>query len=172
MKQATLWRRWFLLLLAALLLVACNGEDEVDVEELDSPPEIALLVDGEPVAPFGDIGCWPEQDDGTVDTDAYEEITDICEDAAIPDFGDATFHRFPAGSEIRLALEEPIPERVDLVLSEPDDIFTVESAGESFIDGNILTWEPDVPPGDYILMALGFWPEVGGVTYYYPITLE
>ena len=172
MKRTTRWGRLALLLFIAFLLVGCNGEEEVDVDDLESPPEIVLLLDGEQVGPFGDTVCWPEQEDGTVDTDAYAEITDICEDNAIPMFDDATFSALNVGSEIRLGLEEPLPERLDLVLSYPDDIFAAEAASEFIIDGDVATWSPDVPPGDYILLALGFWPDVGGVTYYFPITIE
>ncbi|MDX1663476.1 MAG: hypothetical protein R3272_06760 [Candidatus Promineifilaceae bacterium] len=172
MKQTTLSSCLLLILIATFLLVGCNGDDEVDVEDLESPPEIVLLMDGEQVAPFGDVVCWPEQEHGVVETDAYDDITEICEDEAIPDFSDAAFSSLPVGSEIRLGLEEPLPDRLDLVLSYPDEIFAAEASSEFIVDGDVAVWSPDVPPGDYILLALGFWPEVGGATYYFPITIE
>lgn len=161
-----------LILLVTLLLVACNS-DEDEAEELEQPPTFYLLQGNERISSVEGVFCWLEEQGDTFDPEEVGGIAEVCDDETIPDFSGADFVTIPAGQAITVEMEEPLPNRVTLSLSSPDDVFLEQSRTIISVDDMIVTWEPDdAAPGDYILVALGFWRDAGGAAYYFPVTLE
>lgn len=157
-------------LLLSVALVACGGDDEqVEPEALESAPEIFLLNEGERLSGQEVAECWPEQTAGTIDT--TEEPVDICEDSVLPTFEGAQFTEIAPGQPLELELQEPLPDRVMLVLANPQDMSAIENYHDNAVQQSTLTWEPEAPAGDYVLAAMGFWENVGGATYYFPVRL-
>lgn len=171
MKRNALLLRLFLTLLVSLFAVACGSEEEA--EDLEQPPPFYLLRDGERIGPYQGIYCWLEEEGDTFDPEEVGGIAEVCEDETIPEFSASDFVVLPAGEPLAIEMEEPLPDRVTLSLSAPDNVFLEQSRTEIAIEDSILTWEPpNVEPGDYIFIALGFWRDPGGGAYYFPITLE
>lgn len=167
------WNRVLLLvaLFMSVVLVGCGGDDEeVDPDTLETAPEIFLMHEGERLSGQEVALCWPEQTGGTVDTN--QDPVNICEDTALPTFDGAQFTEMSLGQPLELELQEPLPDRVVLVLANPDDLSAIENRDENSVEQSILTWEPDVPAGEYVLAAMGFWENVGGATYYFPVSLQ
>ena len=168
-------KNWLWLLLILLLaLTSCDGEDEgqgeADPQDLAEPPQIYLLTAEGRLESFAANYCWQVEAETPADFDAAAER---CGETTMPSFEGAAYTTVAAGESFRLEMEEPLPERVTLALSPPDTIFAETSADENTIEEPILEWTPgDVPPGNYILIALAYWPEAGGAVYYYPVTLE
>lgn len=169
-------KRWTTLLLALLLaltLAACDGDDgEVEPEELAEPPQVYLLTGDGRVSSFAEHYCWNTQADTPADFDA---ATEMCGEGEQPDFVDATYTpvTVSASSPLRLEIEEPLPQRITLALSPPDEIFALATTDDNDPQDAILEWVPEgVGPGDYILVVLAYWGEAGGAVYYYPVTLQ
>lgn len=168
---------WAPLLVAFLFLslAACNSDDRDDrAQALEEPPAIFLVAGEQRIEGLEVASCWPEYTGGTVDLEATgEDPVNVCEDTALPTFEQDQFITLPAGEPLRVALEEPLPDRVSLVLAAPDDMSAIHNEDEVPVENNVVTWEPDeAQPGDYVLAVLGFWEDAGGVTYYFPVTLE
>ncbi|NLF67336.1 MAG: hypothetical protein GX579_22330 [Chloroflexi bacterium] len=169
-KKIWLW----LLLILLLALAACGGEDEgegeADPQDLAEPPQIYLLTEDGRLESFSANYCWQVEAEAPAD---FEAATERCGETTMPTFEGAAYTTVAVGEPFRLEMEEPLPERVTLALSPPDNIFAETSADENTIEEPILVWTPaDVPAGNYILIALAYWPEAGGAVYYYPVTLE
>lgn len=168
-------KNWLSLLLILLLaLAACDGDDEgqgeADPQELAEPPQVYLLTEEGRLSSFAENYCWQVEAEAPADFDA---ATERCGETEMPTFEGATYTTVAGGEPFRLELEEPLPQRVTLALSPPDNVFAETSADENTIEEPILEWTPgDVPPGDYILIALAYWPDAGGAVYYFPVTLE
>lgn len=171
MKRNALLLHLLLISLVSLFVVACGSEEEA--EELEQPPTFYLLRDGERVGPYQGIYCWLEEEGDTFDPEEVGGIAEVCEDETVPDFSASDFVPLPAGEPLAIEMEEPLPDRLTLSLSSPDDIFLEQSSTEISIEDSLVTWEPEgVEPGDYIFIALGHWRDPGGAAYYFPITLE
>lgn len=167
-------RKWLLPILALLLLLvlaACEGEDEEpEPEQLAEPPQIYLLSDEGRMESFAHTYCWQAEADTPAD---FDEATERCGETEMPSFEGAPYTTVTRGEPFRLQMEEPLPERVTLALSPPDNIFAETSADDNTIETAQLEWSPgEVPPGNYILVTLAYWPEAGGAVYYFPVTLE
>jgi hypothetical protein len=165
--------QWLVHLLGLLLLfslAACEGDEETDPQELAEPPQIYLLSEEGRLESFAENYCWQVEADAPADFDA---ATERCGETEMPDFEGAAYTTFAAGEPIRLEMEEPYPQRVTLALSPPDNVFAETSADENTIEGPQLEWIPgQVDPGNYLLIALAYWPDAGGAVYYYPIAIQ
>jgi hypothetical protein len=174
MKNRSLGWNGVLLLVTLLLsmaLVACGGNDEeVEPETLETAPEIFLLHEGERLSGQEVAACWPEQSGGTVDLN--QDPVDICEDSVLPTFEDTQFTQIAPGQPLELELQEPLPDRVALVLANPNDMSAIDNYDENEVQQNTISWQPEVPAGEYVLAAMGFWENVGGATYYFPVSFQ
>lgn len=171
MKRNTLLLRLLLISVLALVVVACSSEEEA--EDLEQPPAFYLVRDGDRLGPYQGTFCWMEEEGDSFDFDEVGGIGEVCEDESVPDFSASDFVVIPAGEPLAIAMEEPLPDRLTLSLSSPDDVFLEQSTTEIAIEDSLVTWEPEnVEPGDYNFIALGFWRDAGGGAYYFPVTLE
>lgn len=169
-------KRWTPLLLALLLLlafVACDeADEETDPEDLAEPPQIYLLTDDGQLSSFAENYCWNTQADTPAD---FDTATEMCGETEQPNFADATYTpvAVTATSPLRVELEEPLPQRVTLALSPPDDIFALATTDNNDPQDTVIEWVPEgLGSGDYILVVLAYWGEAGGAVYYYPVTLQ
>ena len=171
MKRNTLFTRIFLLLFVSLLFAACDSGPEA--EDLEEPPTVYLLQNGERIGAYEGIFCWLEEEGDSFNPEDVGGIAEVCEDETVPAFDDADFVSLSAGEPIAVEVEEPLPDRMTLSLSRPDDVFLEQSRTDVAVSDAIVSWEAeDVEPGDYILIALGFWRDAGGAAYYFPVTVE
>jgi hypothetical protein len=166
--------RWTALLLALLLLLvlaACCGDDgDTQPEELDEPPQVYLLTGEGRVGSFAEHYCWQVVAETP---DDFDSAVATCGETEQPDFTTASYTPVSATAPLRVEMEEPLPNRITLALSTPDRIFAVASTDTSDPQSSTLEWIPEgAEPGDYILIALAYWWDVGGAVYYYPITLQ
>jgi hypothetical protein len=173
MKPMNRWMTLVIALLLVLVLVACDeGNDEADPETLAEPPQVYLLTDEGPVASAHEHYCWNTQADTPADFDA---ATEMCSQVEQPDFTSFVYTpvAITENTPLRVELEEPLPERITLALSSPNEIFALATTDDNNPQETIVEWVPDgISAGDYILVALAYWGDAGGAAYYYPITVQ
>ena len=142
-------RIFALIVLMAVSLTGCG-------EDIDSPPLIYLVANGELVDGFQSSYCWDSGKDGT-----------LCMDTAAPYFESST--PLDASAPIRFQLDTPLPEKVILSISKEvlgKSIFSETIPASEFID-----WSPAVAPGEYIIYVHAKW-KPGEVTYWFSVLLE
>jgi hypothetical protein len=142
-------RTFALIVLTAFLLTSCGSD-------IDSPPLIYLVANGELVDGFQSSYCWNQ---GIGES--------ICKDTVEPYFESST--RLNANSPIQFQLDTPLPNEVTIAISKEvlgESIFSEMMPASESID-----WSPAVAPGKYIIYVHGKWKQ-GEVTYWFSVLLE
>lgn len=137
-------------LLITMLLVSCGGSN------VDSPPLVYLIQEGELMDGFQSSYCW---DDGAGPA--------LCVDSIEPYFDETI--RIPANASIDLQLDSPLPDSLTLSLSR--EVFGDTLLSESVPVAELVSWSPAVDAGEYILTVGAKWPQ-GDVAYWFSILLE
>ena len=142
-------RIFALIVLAACLLTGCGSD-------IDSPPLIYLVANGELVDGFQSSYCWDSGTDGT-----------LCMDTVAPHFESSI--PLDAGAPIRFQLDTPLPNEVTFLIRK-------EVSGETILSKRMpvsetITWSPTVVPGTYVLAMHARWKQ-GEVTYWFSVLLE
>ncbi len=138
-----------LIVLTVIFLASCGGN-------LDSPPLVYLVADGDLVDGFQSSYCW-DQGVGAM----------ICVDTIEPYFDETT--HLPANAPIRFQLDTPLPNEVKISISE--ELFGETILSESLSPAEIIDWSPAVPPGEYIVDVHVSWKQ-GDVAYWFSVLLE
>lgn len=138
-----------LIVLTATLLAGCGGN-------LDSPPLVYLVTDGDLVDGFQSSYCWDGGLGGT-----------ICVDSIEPYFDETT--HLPASAPIRFQFDTPLPDEVTISISE--ELFGETILSESISPSDFIDWSPAVAPGEYIIDVHTSW-EQGEVSYWFSVLLE
>ena len=142
-------RIFALIVLTAVLLTGCGGN-------VDSPPLIYLVANGELVDGFQSSYCW-DQGIGAA----------ICVDTVEPYFESST--PLDAGAPIQFQLDSPLPDMVTLSIST--EVFGDTIFSETMPVSEIIKWSPAVAPGEYIINVHANWKQ-GDVTYWFSVSLE
>ncbi|MBC8333854.1 MAG: hypothetical protein ISR59_02800 [Anaerolineales bacterium] len=138
-----------LIVLTVIFLASCGGN-------LDSPPLVYLVADGDLVDGFQSSYCW---DQGVGAT--------ICVDTIEPYFDETT--HLPANAPIRFQFDTPLPNEVKISISE--ELFGETIFSESLSPAEIIDWSPAVPPGEYVIDIHVSWKQ-GAVAYWFSIVIE
>ena len=136
-------------ILTALVVSGCGGN-------LDSPPLVYLVGNGNSINGFQSSYCWDRGVSGT-----------LCVDTMEPYFEESI--RLSAGEPIRFQFDTPLPDEVTISISE--ELFGDSIVTESLPPSEIIDWSPGISPGDYIIDVNTSWKQ-GNVTYWFSITLE
>ena len=139
----------FLFVLTATLLAGCGSN-------LDSPPLVYLVRNGNLIDGFQSSYCWDQGVGGT-----------ICVDTMEPYFEETI--RLSADEPIRFQFDTPLPDEVTISISE--ELFGASIQTESLPPSEIIDWSPNVPPADYIIDVHTSWKQ-GDVTYWFSVSLE
>ena len=142
-------RIFALIVLAAVLLTGCG-------ENIDSPPLIYLVANGELLDGFQSSYCW---DDGIAGV--------ICKDTVAPHFESSI--PLDAGAPIRFQLDTPLPNEVTIAISK--EVLGETIFSETMPAFELIDWSPAVTPGEYIVYVHGKWKQ-GEVTYWFSVSLE
>ena len=140
---------YILFVLATIFLSACGGN-------LDSPPLVYLVRNGNLIDGFQSSYCWDQGIGGT-----------ICVDTMEPYFEETI--RWPSGGPLRFQFDTPLPDLVTLSFSE--ELFGKTILSESISPAEMIAWSPVVPPGEYIITVHTSWKQ-GEVTYWFSVNLE
>lgn len=138
----------FLIFLTLVLLTGCGSN-------LDSPPLVYLVRNGNLIDGFQSSYCW---DQG---------VSTLCVDTVEPYFEEII--RWPPGEPLRFQFDTPLPDEVTISIS--DELFGESVLTESLPPSEIIDWSPNIPPGDYVIDVHTSW-EQGDVTYWFSIFLE
>ena len=130
------------LLVSGLLLTSCGGN-------LDSPPLVYLVRNGNLIDGFQSSYCWDQGIGGT-----------LCVDTMEPYFEETI--RLSVVEPIRFQFDTPLPDEVTISISE--ELFGDSILTESLPPSDFIDWSPNVPPDDYIVDVYTSWNQ-GGVTY-------
>ena len=130
-----------------ILLIAGSGCVASD------PPIFRLVVDESLVNGYQAAYCWRSQ----------------CVDGVPPQFAAADYTVLPAGEPIRLNLETPLPDTLNLALR--DEVFGADLAAIQLQpDSEEVSWDPGLAAGSYILAASAKWSN-GDALYFYAVEL-
>ena len=135
--------------LITILLTACGGN-------LDNPPLVYLVSDGEPVNGFQGSYCW-EEGPGSA----------ICVDMVEPYFDQIT--QLPANQPIRFQLDKPLPNEVSISVSE--ELFGDTLLSETIPVTEFIEWSPTLASGAYIIAVHTSWKQ-GAVTYWFSVSIK
>jgi hypothetical protein len=122
------------------------------------PPLIRLVVDGTPQEGYQGSYCWTDPGAGV----------GLCVDKIPPVFDSA--YSLPAGQPLRLQLDVPVPDSVQLSLGE--GVFGEPLVTQTLAGAEMLEWAVQVEPGQYILNVFAAWEQQGDVSYLFSISLE
>jgi hypothetical protein len=148
MKQA------LAILLLFIMAIAACGDGQVD--RAPERPEFYLrTADGTLVGGQTAGGCWPHEIDDTLQMICSHIDLNFDPDAAVA---------LPIGGLIGVELHTATePDTVSLNLIDPATYEPI--AYKDFIssgEGGLFEWTPDVPTGEYVLRADGYWDEIQG----------
>ncbi len=138
-----------LIALTATVVAGCGGN-------LDSPPLVYLVRDGNLIDGFQSSYCWDGGMGGT-----------LCVDTIEPYFDETT--QLPTNAPVRFQFDTPLPDEVTISISE--ELFGETIQTESLPPSEIIDWSPNLPPGDYIIDVHTSWKQ-GDVTYWFSVSLE
>jgi len=138
-----------MILLTGMLLTGCGGN-------LDNPPLVYLVSDGDLVDGFQSSYCWDQGIGAT-----------ICVDTMEPYFDETT--HLPADAPLRFQFDTPLPDEVKISISE--ELFGETILSESLSPAEIIDWSPVIPSGEYIVDVHVSWKQ-GDVAYWFSLLLE
>ena len=118
-----------------------------------TPPVFKLLVDDAAVDGYQAAYCWRS----------------TCVDGVPPQYGAADYIMLPAGAPIRLNLETPLPDALNLALrAEP---FGTDLASTQLSPAEReVSWEAGLDPGRYVLVASAKWSN-GDALYFFAVEI-
>lgn len=122
----------------------------------DSPPGLALVIDGESTDLAQGSYCWAR----------------LCADTEYPPVI-STFVTLGGDGQITLEFDRPYPDSAFVGLASFDDFPQGEyDASMRFDDpSQPITWMPDLPAGDYVLSVSAQWDNGNDATYDVGVTI-
>jgi len=129
----------------------------------DELPHYTIEIDGQAID--GVIGgyCWPVS---PPDRDPFTACTTVIP----PTFEAADRTTVTLGQPIRVTLEEPYPDNLEITLQQQLTMGVYDHA-QLIPQGPSFRWTPEVDPGDYELVLYGQWfAEDADLAVYFPLT--
>ena len=142
-------KAFLMTVLITLVLSGCGGN-------VDSPPLVYLVSNGELVDGFQSSYCWEGGIGETLCVDTMEPFFE----SSIP---------LNANTPVQFQLDTPLPNELTISISQ--EVFGEIIKSERVPVSELVVWSPSVTPGDYILAVNASWKQ-GDVTYWFSVTLE